>query len=99
MTATLRCRLDAALVAVALIAIFFGGVAAAAGTIDTVRENQTIRIAYRADAPPFSYKQPDDPEPGGYMVNICRAVAKKLGEQLGLPSLKVVYVAVSAANR
>lgn len=99
MTATRRRRLDAALV-VALIAMHLGSAGPAlAGAIDTIRENQTIRLGYRADAPPFSYKQADDPEPGGYMVNICRSVAKKLGEQLGLPSLKVVYVVVAATNR
>jgi ABC-type amino acid transport substrate-binding protein len=87
--------------AVALLTVILVGMAlpALSGTIDTIRANQTIRIAYRADAPPFSYKEADVPEPGGYMVNLCRAVAKKLGDQLGLPSLKVAYVAVTAANR
>jgi ABC-type amino acid transport substrate-binding protein len=33
------------------------------------------------------------------MVNLCRAVVKNISEQLGAPSLKVTYVAVTAANR
>src|SRR5262245_39338669 len=33
------------------------------------------------------------------MVDLCRAVAKKLTQQLQLPSLSVVYVPVTAANR
>jgi len=70
-----------------------------AGTIDTIRTNQMIRIGYRDDAPPFSYKKAGDTEPTGFMVNLCRAVAKKIGEQLSMPSLKVTYVAVTAANR
>jgi ABC-type amino acid transport substrate-binding protein len=84
---------------VALLIIVGMALPAFSGSIDTIRANQTIRIAYRPDAPPFSYKEADVPEPGGYMVNLCRAVAKKLGDQLGLPSLKVAYVAVTAANR
>ena len=90
----------AVLVAAVLIATQFAGVGmASAGTIDKIRADQTIRIAYRDDARPFSYKEPNSAEPAGYMVNLCRAVAKKLADQLGVPSLKVVYIAVTAANR
>ena len=83
-----------------VIATHLGGVGlASAGTIDKIRADQALRIAYRDDARPFSYKESDNAEPAGYMVNLCRAVAKKLSDQLGVPSLKVVYVAVTAANR
>ncbi len=83
-----------------VIATHLGGVGlASAGTIDKIRADQTLRIAYRDDARPFSYKESDNAEPAGYMVNLCRAVAKKLADQLGVRSLKVVYVAVTAANR
>lgn len=71
----------------------------AAGTIDQIRANQTLRIAYREDAPPFSYKEANAAEPAGYIVDICRAVAKKLSDQLSITSLKVSYVPVTAANR
>ena len=70
-----------------------------AGAIDKIRADQTIRIAYREDAPPFAYKDKGSTEPTGYMVNLCLAVAKKLGEQLGVPSLKVAYVAVTSETR
>lgn len=76
-----------------------GGAAAAADTIAKIRADQTIRIGYREDAPPFSYKEPGAAEPAGYMVNLCRVVAKRLAEQLRVPALKVSYVAVTAANR
>jgi ABC-type amino acid transport substrate-binding protein len=71
----------------------------AAGTIDQIRANQTIRVAYREDAPPFSYKDTNGTEPAGYIVDICRAVAKKLSDQMGVSSLKVSYVPVTSANR
>src|SRR5215472_996330 len=71
---------------------------ASAGTLDHIRQDKTIRIAYREDAPPFSYKNTIG-EPAGFMVDLCRAVAKKLTEQLQLSALSVVYVPVTAANR
>jgi polar amino acid transport system substrate-binding protein/glutamate/aspartate transport system substrate-binding protein len=72
--------------------------AAAAGTLDRVRQDKTIRIAYRNDAPPFSFKG-KTAEPVGYMVDLCRAVVKNLAQQLNLPSLQIVYVPVSATDR
>jgi polar amino acid transport system substrate-binding protein/glutamate/aspartate transport system substrate-binding protein len=69
-----------------------------AGTLDHIRQDKTIRIAYREDAPPFSYKNSIG-EPAGFMVDLCRAVAKKLTEQLQLSELSVIYVPVTATNR
>jgi ABC-type amino acid transport substrate-binding protein len=72
--------------------------AAAAGTVDRIKQEQAIRIAYREDAPPFSYKDKIG-EPTGLMVDLCKEVAKKLAEQFDLQSLKVTYVPVTAADR
>ena len=72
--------------------------AATAGTLDRIGQEKAIRIAYREDAPPFSYKDKLG-EPSGFMVDLCRAVAKKLADQLNLPSLNVAYVPVTAADR
>jgi ABC-type amino acid transport substrate-binding protein len=71
---------------------------ACAGSLDRIRQDKVVRIAYRADAPPFSYKDGIG-EPAGYMVDLCRGVAKKLAQQLDLPSLSVSYVTVTAADR
>ncbi len=71
---------------------------AAAGTLDRIGQDKTIRIAYRDDAPPFSYKDKIG-EPVGFMVDLCREVAKKLADQLHLTSLNVTYVPVTAADR
>ncbi len=71
---------------------------ASAGVLDRVAQEKTIRIAYREDAPPFSFKDKIG-EPAGFMVDLCRAVAKKLAEERGLPSLSVAYVPVTAADR
>jgi ABC-type amino acid transport substrate-binding protein len=89
-----RIRLAPAAVAALLITV---GVASA-GTLDRIGQEKAIRIAYREDAPPFSYKDKIG-EPTGFMVDLCRAVAKKLADQLNLPSLNAVYVPVTAADR
>jgi len=69
-----------------------------AGVLDRVAQEKAIRIAYREDAPPFSFKDKIG-EPAGFMVDLCRAVAKKVAEERNLPSLSVVYVPVTAADR
>jgi ABC-type amino acid transport substrate-binding protein len=71
---------------------------ASAGRLDRVGEDKSIRIAYRDDAPPFSYKDKIG-EPVGFMLDLCREVAKKLADQLHLTSLNVTYVPVTAAGR
>src|SRR5262245_9869649 len=72
--------------------------AASAGTLDHIRQDGAIRIAYREDAPPFSLKGPDG-APAGYSVELCRAVANDIKGQLNLPKLEVQYVRVTAADR
>ncbi len=71
---------------------------AAAGALEQVAQGKAIRIAYREDAPPFSFKDKAG-KPAGFMVDLCRAVAEQLGQQLHLPSLEVVYVPVTATDR
>ena len=93
MNSTKRIRLPATIAAL-LVTI---GVASA-GTLDRIGQDKAIRIAYREDAPPFSYKDKIG-EAGGFMVDLCRAVAKKLAEQRNLSELKVVFVPVTAADR
>jgi ABC-type amino acid transport substrate-binding protein len=68
-----------------------------AGTIEKLRQDKTLRIAYREDAPPFSFKDAIG-EPAGFMVDLCRSVAKNLAAQLSL-DLKIAYVPVTGANR
>src|SRR5262249_55391772 len=72
---------------------------ALADTIDKIKAERAIRIAYREDAPPFSYKDAGATEPAGYIVEMCRAVAAKLKDDLGVLALKIAYVPVTAANR
>ena len=87
----------AVIAALSVTAGVFAGISSAA-TLDRIGQDKTIRIAYRDDAPPFSYKDKIG-EPVGFMVDLCREVAKKLADQLHLTSLNVTYVPVTAADR
>ena len=69
-----------------------------AGTLDKVRQDKALRIAFREDAPPFSFTDSTG-LPAGFMIDLCRSVAKHIGEQLNISDLKVNYVLVTAANR
>ncbi len=69
-----------------------------AGTLDKLRQDKAIRLAVRADAPPFSFKGATG-EPTGFIVDLCRAVTRNLAAQLNLPELKAVYVPVTAVDR
>lgn len=93
-----RCLGVAYFAALLIIAGGIFGDAASAGTLDRIGQNKTIRIAYREDARPFSYKDQIG-EPAGFMVDLCREVAKKLAKELNLTPLNVTYVAVTAADR
>jgi ABC-type amino acid transport substrate-binding protein len=94
-------RLFAALAMAGLVIAGAGAAAsdAAAGTLDRLRQDKTLRIAYRQDAPPFSFQTPGRAEPEGFIVDICRAVGKSLTQQLALPSLNIVYVPVTVSDR
>ena len=69
-----------------------------AGALDKARQDKPLRLAFRDDAPPFSFTD-EAGLPAGFMVDLCRSVAKHIGEQLNINDLKVAYVLVTAENR
>ena len=71
---------------------------AAADVLDRIAETGVIRLGVRADAPPFSYISQLG-EPTGLAVALCREAATEIKAQLGLETLKVDYVEVTAATR
>jgi len=89
-----RCMLALGIAAAAL-----GGLGPVdAGTLDRVKQDKTLRIAYRNDAPPFSFVDATG-VPAGFMVDLCRAAAKTIGAAFNLGDLKLDYVLVTGANR
>lgn len=97
---SLRARVAAA--ALAALAALTAAAPAPADTLERIRQSRTLRLAYDPGAPPFSYVVPGSPAtalPQGYSVELCRALAERFKAQLGLPDLKVAYVAVNAQDR
>ncbi len=78
------------------VALALGSADAAA--LDKVGHDKAIRLAFRDDAPPFSFTD-EAGLPAGFMVDLCRSVAKHIGEELNINDLKVAYVLVTAENR
>ncbi|MHA1527454.1 MAG: amino acid ABC transporter substrate-binding protein [Alphaproteobacteria bacterium] len=71
---------------------------AAADVLNEIAQRGAIRIGFRGDAPPFSYKSVTG-EPAGLAVALCQAAARSLQRQLDLPSLDIEYVEVDARSR
>ncbi len=67
-------------------------------TLDRVRQDKSLRIAYREDAPPFSFAD-DAGLPAGFVVDLCKSVAKHIGDDLAINDLKIAYILVTAENR
>jgi polar amino acid transport system substrate-binding protein/glutamate/aspartate transport system substrate-binding protein len=65
--------------------------------LDRIKESGEVRLAYRVDAAPFSYRKDD--QPAGYSVNLCLEVAASLQQDLKLPKLMATFVQVTAENR
>lgn len=69
-----------------------------AGTLDRIKDTGVMKIGYRTDAPPFSYKNAAG-ELGGYTIALCQGVAVHIEKQLNLKKLSLEYVPVTAENR
>jgi polar amino acid transport system substrate-binding protein/glutamate/aspartate transport system substrate-binding protein len=86
----------AILVGIGLLAL--GVASGEAGVLDRARQTGELRIGFRADARPFSYRD----EQGiarGYSVDLCRAVAAEAAAAIGRPDLRAVEVEVTAKDR
>lgn len=73
------------------------GAAQAEDVLARIQAAGEIRLAYRADAAPFSFVK--DGVPAGYSVTLCNIVAEALKAELKLADLKTTYVEVTAADR
>jgi len=67
------------------------------GRLKTIRDSQAIGIAYRTDAPPFSFEA--NKEIIGYSIDLCRRVVNAIERQLGISELKIRWVPVNGQTR
>lgn len=79
-------------------AVLLAATAAQAGALDRARETGELRMGFRADAPPFSYRG-ETGIASGYTVDLCRAVATEAAAATGRADLELVEVEVTAQDR
>lgn len=78
--------------------LLLAATAAGAQTLDKIHKSGTITLGFRPDSVPFSFVDPQQ-KPAGFSVDLCARVVAGLASQLKLPSLKMVWVPVSAQDR
>ena len=66
--------------------------------LKSIVDNKAIRIAYRTDATPFSFKN-DKGEPAGFSLDLCQLVTKSIGQQFGVPDIKIEWIPVTVQTR
>lgn len=70
----------------------------AAVTLDRVKSSGTLKLGYRTDARPFSFKDASG-NPAGYSVDLCRAIGESVRSGAGVADLKVEWVPITAENQ
>ena len=68
------------------------------GRLKKIQDTKTISVAYRTDAAPFSFEDPEK-KPTGYTVDLCKRVIGVLEKQIGVSPLQVKWVPVTTQNR
>jgi glutamate/aspartate transport system substrate-binding protein len=66
--------------------------------LKAITENNTIRIAYRTDATPFSFAN-DKNEAVGFSIDLCQLVTKSIAQQLGVQDIKIQWIPVDVHTR
>lgn len=66
--------------------------------LEAIKSSKTVKIAYRADATPFSFVNPKN-EISGFTIDICKLVVKSIAQQLALGDLKIAWVPVTVQTR
>lgn len=68
------------------------------GRVRAIAASKTVKIAFRSDASPFSFVN-DRSEVAGYTIDLCKMIVVSLHQQLGLQSIKIQWVPVTAQSR
>jgi glutamate/aspartate transport system substrate-binding protein len=67
------------------------------GRLKQIGETRVVKLAYRSDANPFSFLNPQG-QPDGYTVDLCKFVVHSLEQQLDA-KLTITWVPVDTQNR
>jgi len=76
----------------------FAPAAVLTGALARIAQSGTIRLGYRADAAPFSFVSRAG-EVHGYSIDLCRAIAETIGDDIGGLPPRVEFRQVTAADR
>lgn len=88
-----------AIALLALAPLFFAAAASAAGgTLDRVKESGRIRLGYRADAPPLSFRDGSG-KVAGYSVELCQLVVEAVKADLRMDAVAVEWVPLTVESR
>jgi glutamate/aspartate transport system substrate-binding protein len=68
------------------------------GTLKKIHDTGVINLGFRESSPPFSSMSAGQ-RPTGYSIDLCARVVEAVQKQLGLPTLKIQWIPVTAANR
>lgn len=74
------------------------GAADLSGTLKRIKDTGQFTIGYRSDAPPFSSEDANK-QAMGFSIDLCQRIAEGAKQKLGLGSLKVVFVPLTAESR
>jgi ABC-type amino acid transport substrate-binding protein len=67
-------------------------------TFDRIRSARTLRLGFRTDARPFSYRDATG-QPAGYSVALCKRIAAAAKSELGMSSMELEWIRVVANTR
>lgn len=70
----------------------------APNTLARIKAAKAINVAYAADALPFSFVD-GNKEPAGYSIDLCKRVIARIGQTVGVPNLKVNWLAGATPER
>ena len=66
--------------------------------LDRIRSTGRIVLAHRESSVPFSYDDANK-KPVGYALDLCKEVAEAVRKHLGLKSIEIAYLPITAATR
>jgi glutamate/aspartate transport system substrate-binding protein len=87
-----------ALAALAAGALVWTPALSAQSVLERIAQRHAVVLGYTASSPPMSYLGPDG-KPIGYTIDICRAVAERLKERLGVDKLAVRFLRMELDTR
>lgn len=67
-------------------------------TLGNIKAAKVINVAFSGDSLPFSFVGANN-EPAGYSIDLCRRVIAQIGQAVGVPDLKVNWLAGSTPER